>query len=109
MKVDTLANVKNQFSGVLTRLGSEPLFITRKGKIVAVLQSLSDVEVEDYLLRNSRRFWDLIESRRAQALASKTRLFDPAAYREKPLLSLAGNAVREKAGRYRSKSKHSAK
>lgn len=82
MKVDTLAHVKNHFSAVIEGLGEEPLFITRNGRVAAVLQAVTDEDAEDYLLRNSPRFWRLIESRRAQAAAGQAAPFDAAAYAE---------------------------
>lgn len=82
MKVDTLAHVKNRLSAVIEGLGEEPLFITRNGRVAAVLQAVTDEDAEDYLLRNSPRFWRLIESRRAQAAAGRVLPFDPAAYSE---------------------------
>jgi len=80
MKVDTLAHVKNRLSAVIESLGEEPLFITRNGRVAAVLQAVTDEDAEDYLLRNSPKFWRLIESRWAQAVAGQVRAFDPAAY-----------------------------
>lgn len=82
MKIDTLAHVKNQISSVIENLGTEPLFITRNGKVAAVLQAMSDEEVEDYLLRNSKRFWKLIESRRSQAGNGDVVDFDVVNYHE---------------------------
>lgn len=80
MKVDTLAHVKNQLSAVIESLGEEPLFITRNGRVAAVLQAVTDEDAEAYLLRNSPKFWRLIESRRAQAVAGRAVAFDPASY-----------------------------
>jgi PHD/YefM family antitoxin component YafN of YafNO toxin-antitoxin module len=92
MKVDTLAHVKNHLSAVIEGLGQEPLFITRNGRVAAVLQAVTDEDTEDYLLRNSPRFWRLIESRRAQAAAGQAIPFDPAAYGRK---AVGASAVRE--------------
>ena len=100
MKMDTLAHVKNQFSAIIENLGDEPVFITRNGKVAAVLTALTDDDVEDYLLRNSPRFWRLIEARRAQAKAGKTLPFDAAAYAV-PSDLRAAMTVREKGATYR--------
>ena len=101
MKIDTLANVKNQISTVIEHLGDEPLFITRNGKVAAVLQAVSDDGVEDYLLRNSPSFWRLIASRRAQAESGDVLAFHPTRYgTDEPGISHRV-AVREKAVRYK--------
>lgn len=97
MKVDTLAHVKNRLSAVIEGLGEEPLFITRNGRVAAVLQAVTDENAEDYLLRNSPKFWRLIESRRAQAVAGRVVAFDPAAYGGK---CVAAPVVRETRASY---------
>ena len=105
MKIDTLAHVKNQLSAVIEQLGKEPLFITRNGKITAVLQSLADDEVEDYLFRNSRKFWRLMETRRTQAEQGRTLPFDPARYEQEDASAAPATGVREKRGKYGRKKK----
>lgn len=100
MKIDTLAHVKNQISTVIDQLGAEPLFITRNGKVAAVLQAVSDGEVEDYLFRNSPRFRRLIESRRAQSRKGAALTFDMSRYeRDEPAV------VREPPAKYTTKTK----
>ena len=101
MKIDTLAHVKNQLSAVVEGLGSEPLFITRNGKVAAVLQAIADEEVEDYLLRNSPRFWRLMQDRRDQARRGEVLAFDPARYEYKTDRSASTNVVREKTSGYK--------
>ena len=105
MRIDTLAHVKNQFSTVIGKLGNEPLFITRNGKVAAVIQSVSDDEVEDYLFRNSRKFWRLMESRRGQAEDGRTLPFDPARYQNDDTGPRSKMAVKEKRAKYKAKSK----
>jgi PHD/YefM family antitoxin component YafN of YafNO toxin-antitoxin module len=100
MKIETLAHVKNQISAVIDHLGSEPLFITRNGKVAAVLQAVSDDEVEDYLFRNSPRFWRLLESRRAQADNGATLPFDASRYEEDKETAKKATSVREKSASY---------
>lgn len=97
MKVDTLAHVKNSLSSVITSLGGEPLFITRNGKVAAVLQAITDEDAEDYLLRNSPKFWKLIAARRAAARRGETRPFHPEAYGS---AAAAPMAVRDSGKRY---------
>jgi hypothetical protein len=41
MKVDTLAHVENQLSAVIEGLDEESLFITRNGRVAAVLQAVT--------------------------------------------------------------------
>jgi hypothetical protein len=101
MKIDTLAHVKNQISSVVEHLGSEPLFITRNGKVAAVLQAVTDDEIEDYLLRNSPRFWRMIESRRGQARIGKTLAFNPESYFSDDVKSSAQSAVHETSPSYK--------
>ena len=97
MKTETLANVRNNFSELLDKMGEEPVFVTRNGKIAAVVQTLHDTDVEDYLLRNSPSFWRMIESSRR----SPTIPFDPSRYDagSQPLIA------REKGPSYGGKSK----
>jgi antitoxin (DNA-binding transcriptional repressor) of toxin-antitoxin stability system len=95
MRIDTLAHVRNRISPVIDRLGAEPLFITRNGKVAAVLQALNDDEVEDYLFRNSPRFWRLIQARRAQALKGAELAFDPSSYESDESPAAKSMVVRE--------------
>ena len=101
MKVDTLAHVKNKLSRVVNTLGGEPLFITRNGKVVAVVQAVSGDEIEDYMLRNSKRFWSLIESRRRQVEKGEVIPFDPERYGEARPAVAERVIARERRGRYK--------
>ena len=56
MRVAPLAEVKHRFSDFLDAAKTEPVFITRNGRIAAVLEAISDDEVEDFLLERSARF-----------------------------------------------------
>ncbi|MEJ2745337.1 MAG: hypothetical protein P8123_06585 [bacterium] len=103
MKVDTLAHVKNQLSRVVDTLGCEPLFITRNGRVVAVMQAISSDEIEDYMLRNSKRFWSLIESRRRQAERGEVIPFEPERYGGELPAVAERTIAREKRGRYKRK------
>ncbi len=64
MKVMPVAEVKNHLSRYLERTKKEPLFITRNGRIVAVLERLTDHDVEDYLLDRSPRFRAMLDRAR---------------------------------------------
>ncbi len=56
MKIATLAEVRNHFSQVIDHLGDEPLFVTKNGRITAVLEHIDEADIEDYLLERSRKF-----------------------------------------------------
>ncbi len=56
MKVIPLGDVKNNFSSFVEKSKEEPIFITRNGKITAVLEYITDENVEDFLLENSKKF-----------------------------------------------------
>ena len=82
MKLNTVANVKNHFPRVLDQLTGEPLFITRNGRIVAVMQAMDEDGVEDHLLQHSEKFWKLVEQRRRRARRGRTAPFREADYAE---------------------------
>jgi prevent-host-death family protein len=64
MKVASLADVRNNFSEYLQISQKEPVFVTRNGRITAVLEHMSDVEMEDYLLERNRKFRKSLDSSR---------------------------------------------
>jgi prevent-host-death family protein len=66
MKLVPLAEVKNNFSRYLEQTKKEPVFITRNGRIAGVLEHLTDVDVEDYLLERSPKFRALLDRARLQ-------------------------------------------
>ena len=66
MKVIPLADVKNNFSSFIAKSKEEPIFITRNGKITAVLEYITDDEVEDFLLENSRKFRKMLDTVKKQ-------------------------------------------
>jgi len=109
MKIETLAHVKNQLSAVIESLGREPLFISRNGKIAAVLQACSDEDVEDYLLRNSPKFQRLIEYRRKEAEEGRVLPFDPARYDQDDDGAPRMRVAREKRAKYRTSRKREKK
>jgi len=61
MKVVPMAQVRNRFASLLEESKAEPVFITRNGKIAAVLEGMSDDQVEDFLLERSPRFRRLLD------------------------------------------------
>lgn len=66
MKLVPLAEVKNNFTRYLEQTKKEPVFITRNGRIAAVLEHLTDEDVEDYLLDRSPKFRAMLEEARRQ-------------------------------------------
>ena len=62
MKVAPMAQVRNRFSSFLEESKREPIFITRNGRIAAVLEAMTDDEVEDFLLERSARFRQMLDA-----------------------------------------------
>jgi len=56
MKVAPMGKVRNNFAKYLTEAEDEPVFVTRNGKISAVIEHIEDKDVEDFLLERSPRF-----------------------------------------------------
>ena len=56
MKVAPMGDVRNNFGKYLTMCEDEPVFVTKNGKIAAVIEHLEDSDVEDFLLEHSPRF-----------------------------------------------------
>ena len=61
MKVAPMGEVRNNFAKYLDACEEEPVFVTRNGKIAAVLEHMSDEDIEDYLLERSPRFRKMLE------------------------------------------------
>jgi antitoxin (DNA-binding transcriptional repressor) of toxin-antitoxin stability system len=61
MKVAPMGEVRNNFARFLVACEGEPIFVTRHGRITAVIEHLSDADVEDYLLERSRRFRRMLD------------------------------------------------
>lgn len=56
MKVIPMGEVKNHLSKYLKKCEEEPVFLTKNGKITAVLEHIEDSEIEDFLLERNPRF-----------------------------------------------------
>ena len=56
MKIAPMGEVRNHFSKYLQESEDEPVFVTRNGKITAVIEHMEDSDIEDYLLERSARF-----------------------------------------------------
>ena len=62
MKVVPMAQVRNRFSGFLEECKAEPIFVTRNGRITAVLEAMTDDKIEDFLLERSARFRRMLDA-----------------------------------------------
>ena len=56
MKVAPMGDVRNNFGKYLAACEDEPVFVTKNGKIAAVIEHMEDKDVEDFLLACSPRF-----------------------------------------------------
>jgi prevent-host-death family protein len=51
-----MGEVRNNFAKFLDAAEQEPVFVTKNGKITAVIEHIQDRDIEDYLLRKSPSF-----------------------------------------------------
>jgi len=56
MKVAPMGDVRNNFAKYLRMSEAEPVFVTKNGKITAVIEHITDSDIEDYLLERNARF-----------------------------------------------------
>jgi prevent-host-death family protein len=63
MKIESLREVKNNFSQVIEALPKTgPVVVTRNGKSAALLIPINEnTDLETLILSNSSRFWDLFD------------------------------------------------
>jgi prevent-host-death family protein len=64
MKTMTVFEAKNQFSRALRIAVEDIVVVTRRGKPVATIQSITEKDLEDLLLERSEAFWKMIERAR---------------------------------------------
>ena len=64
MKTMTVFEAKNQFSRALRIAAEDVVVVTRRGKPVATIQSITERDLEDLLLERSEAFWKMIERAR---------------------------------------------
>ena len=64
MKTMTVFEAKNQFSRALRIAVEDIVVVTRRGKPVATIQSITEKDLEDLLLERSEGFWKMIERAR---------------------------------------------
>ena len=60
MKVAPMGDVRNNFGRYLIVCEDETVFITKNGKIAAVIEHVEDKDVEDFLLERSPRFRNML-------------------------------------------------
>ena len=56
MKVAPSGDVRNNFGKYLMVCEDEPVFVTKNGKITAVIEYIEDSDIEDFLLERNVRF-----------------------------------------------------
>ncbi len=61
MKIAPMGKVRNDFAKYLAAAEEEPVFITKNGKITAVIEHIEDRDIEDYLLERNPRFRALLD------------------------------------------------
>jgi prevent-host-death family protein len=64
MKTMTVFEAKNHFSQALQIAVDDVVVVTRRGKPVATIQSITEDDLEDLLLERSETFWKMIERAR---------------------------------------------
>lgn len=62
MKVAPMGDVRNNFAKYLRTSEDEPVFVTKNGKITAVIEHIEDRDIEDYLLERSSRFRKMLNA-----------------------------------------------
>jgi prevent-host-death family protein len=61
MKVAPMGEVRNNFAKYLAACEGEPVFVTKNGRITAVIEHIRDADVEDFLLERSPRFRRMLD------------------------------------------------
>ncbi len=61
MRVVPMGEVRNHFGKYLMACEDEPVFVTKNGKITAVIEHIEDSGVEDFLLERDARFRRMLD------------------------------------------------
>jgi hypothetical protein len=61
-----MGEVRNNFGKYLDACEDEPVFVTKNGRITAVIEHLKDKDVEDFLLERSPRFRQMLDKVKRQ-------------------------------------------
>ena len=62
MKVAPMGDVRNNFARYLLACEAGPVFVTKNGRITAVIEHIEDADIEDFLLERNPRFRRMLES-----------------------------------------------
>lgn len=66
MKIAPMGEVRNNFAKYLEAAEEEPVFVTKNGKITAVIEHIEDRDIENYLLERSLRFRKMLDKVRRE-------------------------------------------
>ena len=66
MRIAPMGEVRNNFSKYLAASQDGPVFVTRNGKVTAVIEHIEDCDVEDYLIERSPRFRAMLDKVKRQ-------------------------------------------
>jgi len=66
MRVAPMGEVRNNFAKYLEAAKAEPIFVTRNGRVAAVIEHIEDRDVEDYLLERNARFREMLNKVKRQ-------------------------------------------
>ncbi|MFA6109129.1 MAG: type II toxin-antitoxin system Phd/YefM family antitoxin [Candidatus Latescibacterota bacterium] len=66
MKVAPMGEVRNNLAKYLEAAAVEPVFVTRNGRITAVIEHIEDRDIEDYLLERNARFRGMLDAARRE-------------------------------------------
>ena len=66
MRSVALADLERNAAAYVDECQQEPVFVTRDGGVVAVLEHVTDDDVEDFLLERSPRFQQALDAARQQ-------------------------------------------
>jgi hypothetical protein len=62
MKVAPMGDVRNNFAKYLVACEDGPVFVTRNGRIAAVIEHIEDADIEDFLLERNPRFRRMLDA-----------------------------------------------
>ena len=66
MKVAPMGEVRNHLGKYLMLCEEEPVFVTKNGKITAVIEHIEDSEIEDFLLERNARFRRMLKKAKGE-------------------------------------------
>ena len=66
MKVVPMGEVRNNFAKYLKVSEEGPVFVTKNGRITAVIEHIEDRDIEDYLLQRNPRFRKMLNKVRGE-------------------------------------------